>query len=452
MRIPTIPSNERRGKGSPAAKGRRTPSRLEQRRRALHTLEFDKVRDILASHASFSLSVSLAQELEPSYTLPEVDRLQGEARDAGRLLELRPGLSLANAHDIRHLARTAALHGALTGAELLEVAETLATVHSVGANLMRLASDLHALGAIAAGLGDFRELEASIGRTLNSQGEVVDRASHLLHRLRSEERTAHDRLQGRLQEIIGSPEGRRLLQEPFVTTRNDRYVLAVRSEHRGQFQGLIHDISSSGATVFMEPLTTVELGNAWRELKLSEQREAAPVIYRALLTAKELWESGESNGDQMRKKVRDILEAEPQIEVIDYVSVADGGQTQRSQQLDSLLGKVVRTTLDGKPVSDNPFYENDDVSRAANFVWAYGLRNPFGLKMVDDRVFVADNGPDVDRFLEVEEGNNYLWDAGTSASAPTPTRCFPRVGEWPKWISYREGPACSPHHLAKAFS
>ena len=98
-----------------------------------------------------------------------------------------------------------------------------------------------------------------------------------------------------------------------------------------------------------------------------------------------------------------------------YVSVADGRQVQESQRVGSLLGKVLRMTLDGKPVSTNPFYLDEDIGKARNFVWAMGLRNPFGLKLVGDRMFVTDNGISIDRFLEVRKGANYLWD-GTDAS------------------------------------
>ncbi|MCB0168900.1 MAG: PQQ-dependent sugar dehydrogenase [Anaerolineae bacterium] len=92
-----------------------------------------------------------------------------------------------------------------------------------------------------------------------------------------------------------------------------------------------------------------------------------------------------------------------------YVSVGEAWQTSKSQDLDVMVGKVIRMTLDGKPVPENPFYEDDDLSKTANFVWAYGLRNPFSLKIVDDRVFVADNGQNIDRFMELHEGQNYFW-------------------------------------------
>jgi len=101
-----------------------------------------------------------------------------------------------------------------------------------------------------------------------------------------------------------------------------------------------------------------------------------------------------------------------------YVSVADANLTEQSQRLDSLLGKILRMTLDGLPAAGNPLYQDDDIANAQNYIWASGLRNPFGLKIVDGRVFVADNGPDIDRFLQVKEGGNYLWD-GTNTSIGT---------------------------------
>lgn len=111
-----------------------------------------------------------------------------------------------------------------------------------------------------------------------------------------------------------------------------------------------------------------------------------------------------------------------------YVAVGDGFDIvltdkhdyKRSQNPDSILGKILRMTLDGKPLKSNPFYVDDDVKKARNYVWAVGLRNPFGLKIVDGRVFVADNGPSVDRIVEVHAGGNYHWD-GTNTGFATNT-------------------------------
>lgn len=93
-----------------------------------------------------------------------------------------------------------------------------------------------------------------------------------------------------------------------------------------------------------------------------------------------------------------------------FVSVGDGWNASASQDLDQLLGKVLRLTLDGDPHPGNPFADDDDEPRAQDYVWAYGLRNPFGLKAAHDQLFATNNGPDVDSFLRIERGRNYRWD------------------------------------------
>jgi hypothetical protein len=93
-----------------------------------------------------------------------------------------------------------------------------------------------------------------------------------------------------------------------------------------------------------------------------------------------------------------------------FVSVGDGLTGIRSQSPKTVVGKILRMTLDGKPVRDNPLYQDDDSAKPENYVWAMGLRNPFGLRLVGKRLFAADNGNNVDRFLEIRKGANYLWD------------------------------------------
>lgn len=263
--------------------------RSQLKRRAIQTLEFDKIRVRLAQTTSFSVSRHLAEVLEPSYFPTEVTQLQSQTRDAYRVLELRPNLAFDGATDIRHMAHAGQLGGQITGLELLQAADTFAVIHSARVNLMRIAEEAPSLANVAAGLADFKELTKTIRDTLTRSGDVVDHASDLLAQLRNEERQTQDRIQIRLEEIIASTEGQRVLQEGFVTTRGDRFVLAVKAEHRGQFKGLIHDISSTGASVFMEPLEIVEMGNAWRELKVAAAREADRILLNltAMLGARE---------------------------------------------------------------------------------------------------------------------------------------------------------------------
>ncbi|MEW6144853.1 MAG: PQQ-dependent sugar dehydrogenase [Thermodesulfobacteriota bacterium] len=100
-----------------------------------------------------------------------------------------------------------------------------------------------------------------------------------------------------------------------------------------------------------------------------------------------------------------------------YVNVGNAMIDSKSQDINSLLGKIIRMDLDGEPVRSNPFYTDDDTNKARNYVWAYGFRNPFGLNILNGRVFVADNGLAVDRFLEVGKNGNYLWDGSDESIA-----------------------------------
>jgi hypothetical protein len=111
-----------------------------------------------------------------------------------------------------------------------------------------------------------------------------------------------------------------------------------------------------------------------------------------------------------------------------YVSVADGRKVAQSQQINSVLGKILRMTLDGRPVPENPFYQDADVKRSANYVWAYGFRNPFGLRVVNGRVLVAENGSGIDRFMEVDAGENHLWNGSDWSIGANAAAVLPVVG------------------------
>lgn len=278
MRGPPRPNWPQPNSRGSATSRKRRYTKAELKLHTLRVLEFDKVRERLAERTSFTLSREMALALSPSSSHGEVARLLRESGDAMRLLEARPQVGIERATDVRHLVQTAALGGQLSGADLVQIADTMGAIRSIAAAMLRNADLAPSLAAIARGLADFRDIESALRGALSLQGEVLDAASEALGRIRREEREAGERLQARLKDFAASAEGRRVLQEPFITTRSDRFVLAVKAEHRGQMQGLVHDVSSSGATVFMEPLEIVEMGNRWRELKLAERREVQRVL------------------------------------------------------------------------------------------------------------------------------------------------------------------------------
>ncbi len=255
--------------------------------KTLATLEFEKVLARLARHASFSAGRELALALRPSTNHAEVVRRHRLTAEARRLRAMKPSVSLRGAHDARPLAHKAALGGILEPTELLDLASTLRAAAEMRATITRLSgggsagqASLPLLAELAEDLPEAPDLVADIARCINPRAEVTDAASPVLGTLRRDVRIAHDRLNAKLQEILNSAQGRQVAQEPIVTLRDGRYVIPVKADFRGQMQGIVHDVSSSGATIFLEPLAIVDLGNTWRELQLEEEREVERVLRR----------------------------------------------------------------------------------------------------------------------------------------------------------------------------
>ncbi len=248
--------------------------------RSFTLMEFDKVLRLLARHTTSPLARQQALELRPSYHPDEVARLQRHTAEAIKVLDIGRDIDLSTAGAIASLAQRAALKGALTGAELRQVAAALVAARRARHSLARLHKEAPGLSALAESLPELAGLQKKIESGINPQGEVADTASPEIHRLREGVRQAHDRLVTNLRRIIRSSRGQEVLQEPVFTIRSERMVLPVKAEMKGRMPGLVHDVSDTGATVFVEPYEMVELGNSWRELLLEEQREVLRVLRR----------------------------------------------------------------------------------------------------------------------------------------------------------------------------
>ncbi len=249
---------------------------------ATTTLEFDAVREQLARHTSFSAGHVLALELRPTPQLEEARRRQTATAEALKLPGLRPGLHLGGVHDVRPLAERARVGGMLGPEELLDVASTVRGARAWRRALGPLRDETPTLLELAdTYLDDHPGLVEDIQDAIGEGGEVLDSASPALGRIRTELRGAHDRLVTRLREIMAAPPFRDVVQDPVVTQRAGRYVIPIRAESRGQVPGIVHDQSASGATLFVEPLAAVEMGNRWRTLRLDEEREVERIL-RAL--------------------------------------------------------------------------------------------------------------------------------------------------------------------------
>jgi DNA mismatch repair protein MutS2 len=247
---------------------------------ALRVLEFDKVLSRLAALASFSGGRDLALALKPSPDYAEVLERQRVLAEAIRLRTARLPLNLNSALDVRPALEKAGLGGALDGQELLAVAATQRAAHQARGVLTRVANQYPRLGGLGEDLIEHEKVVSEIGGALDQRGEVVDGASPALTVLRRNIKVSHDRLQSKLQEFLSSASGRLAAQESIVTLRDGRYVVPIKSDFRGEVRGIVHDVSSSGATVFIEPLAVVDLGNQWRESQIEERREVERILRR----------------------------------------------------------------------------------------------------------------------------------------------------------------------------
>jgi DNA mismatch repair protein MutS2 len=244
--------------------------------KSLVTLEYPKIIERLVDEAAFSASKELARALTPSPEPAEARRRLDLTTEARRLLDLRTDMGVRGARDIRpHVA--AALRGAvLTPANLLETLATARASAYVGRLMRRIDESFPLLGVLARDLPERPQLEARIGESVSEEGAVLDSASPALRRIRIELRGAQQRLQDRLGTLVN--EFRGALQEGLITMRSGRYVLPVRAEARSQVRGIVHDQSSSGATVFVEPLVIVEMNNRVRQLEAEESHEVERIL------------------------------------------------------------------------------------------------------------------------------------------------------------------------------
>uniref|UniRef100_Q2RHS6 Endonuclease MutS2 n=2 Tax=Neomoorella thermoacetica TaxID=1525 RepID=Q2RHS6_MOOTA len=241
-------------------------------------LELDKILARLEGYCLSPLGAERVRALEPVRDLELVRRRQEATGEGERVLLRYPDLPLGNFQDIRPEINRAAAGAILEGQELLRVATTLAAGRRLRQFLLGLEGEWPVLKGLAAGIGDFRQLERAITAAIGPDGLVLDQATPRLASLRQQVRQAQERIKERLDSYLRSTEMQKYLQDNLFTIRNDRYVLPVKQEYRHQVPGLVHDQSASGATLFIEPMALVELNNELRRLQTAEAREVEAIL------------------------------------------------------------------------------------------------------------------------------------------------------------------------------
>lgn len=246
--------------------------------RSLRVLEFPAIVERLAQATSFSPGRELALALRPVADGEAVRHALAETGEACELLGRGGHDPLAGARDVRDSLRRAALGGALSGPELLDVAATAAAMRRARQLLLADPDAWPRLARRALRLGTFVDLEEAIAACIGPDGQMRDDASPELERLRGRIRTLHQRIRERLESIVRSPALRPALQESLITVRSGRQVVPVKQEHKAMIPGIVHDTSASGATVFVEPMAVVELNNNLQEARSLEEQEVERIL------------------------------------------------------------------------------------------------------------------------------------------------------------------------------
>ena len=246
--------------------------------RTLKVLEFDKILDRVSAYCSFSGGAELARALLPSDDLDTVRESLLQTTEAYKLLEQKMDIHFGGVSDVRPALEKAERSAMLMTQDLLDVKNTLMRARNLQRIITRLENVFPKLAEIAYAIESCDHVVTEIGRCISDRAEVVDGASTELSRIRSQLRVAQDRLLGTLDKLVHHADVKPYLQDALVTQRQGRYVIPVRAESKGHINGIVHDQSASGATLFIEPLKVVEQNNAVRELELQENQEVRRVL------------------------------------------------------------------------------------------------------------------------------------------------------------------------------
>jgi len=257
----------------------------------LQVLEYDLIKERVAAESASSLGIERALDLVPSTDEVYIQSRLDETSEARRLLSSRGNIPLGGITDIRGLIRQAQLGGSLEPGDLVDIASTCSSARRLKSFLVKCGRELFPiLTDYANSIGVYTQLEDDIERSIGPGGLVVDSASPALAKIRSRRRLAEQKIQDKLIGIVNGP-NRTLLQDPVVVQRNDRWCIPVKADHRNALGGIVHDTSSSGATLFIEPAAVVEIGNEIRELIVQEQQE----VHRILAKLTELVRTNEAS-------------------------------------------------------------------------------------------------------------------------------------------------------------
>ena len=246
--------------------------------RALRVLEFNKIREMLASYALSSAGKEKCLALKPEKALADVNRALDETEEAVAALTYLGGHPLIGFEDVSEYLALAEKGSTLSPKALLLVADLLRASRAARNNLVTDRENTPIITAVASRLQPLRTLENDITESILSEEEIADQASPTLADIRRHIRGANDRIREKLNAMAHGAAYSKYLMESIVTVRDGRYVLPVKQEYRQNVPGLVHDQSATGATLFIEPLAVVEMGNELKEWRMKERAEIDRIL------------------------------------------------------------------------------------------------------------------------------------------------------------------------------
>lgn len=249
--------------------------------KVLHTLEYNKILDQLTEYAFSADAKSRCQKLRPITDRAQIEQLQQQTSDALSRLFKYGSLSFSGVTDIRDSLKRLEIGGALSAIELLRVCSLLESAKRAKA-FARSQDDSDqpddSLTSLFAGIEPLTPLCDEIRRCILSEDEIADDASSTLHSIRRSMRGMNDKIRAQMNSMINNTTTRSYLQDTVITMRDGRYCLPVKAEAKSLVPGMIHDQSSTGSTLFIEPMAVVNLNNEYKELQLREQEEIEVIL------------------------------------------------------------------------------------------------------------------------------------------------------------------------------
>lgn len=244
----------------------------------LKTLEYNKIREMLADKSSSIMGRELAEKLVPANDFAEVTKRIAETREAREIIDAMSSIPLGGIRDIRSLLKRAEMGSVLAPDELVAIGSTLYACRRMKSFFVDMPAAFTILPGYVQNITVVRNVENVIENIVNEQGQIRDDASVELLHIRREIKSSQGRIKDKLDGILRSSEYQKYFQDALVTVRSDRYVIPIKQEYRNHFPGIVHDQSASGATVFIEPMAVVVLNNEIKQLMSAEKNEVERIL------------------------------------------------------------------------------------------------------------------------------------------------------------------------------